>query len=159
MSDRSVVHSTFVLERTYPAEPARVFAAWASREAKSQWFGSPGDNNGNYELDFRVGGRESWRGGQGGPTGKSTFSFDAIYQDIVEDERIVYAYDMHMDDQRISVSLTTIELEAVEDGTRLTMTEQGAFLDGLDQPDRREGGSGTLLDQLGEVLARATANT
>ncbi|HEY1594017.1 MAG TPA: SRPBCC family protein [Thermoleophilaceae bacterium] len=159
MSDRSVVHSTFVLERTYPAEPARVFAAWASREAKSQWFGSPGDNNGNYELDFRVGGRESWRGGQGGPTGKSTFSFDAIYQDIVEDERIVYAYDMHMDDQRISVSLTTIELEAVDGGTRLTMTEQGAFLDGLDQPDRREGGSGTLLDQLGEVLARATANT
>jgi uncharacterized protein YndB with AHSA1/START domain len=159
MSDRSVVHSTFVLERTYPAEPARVFAAWASREAKSQWFGGPGDNNGNYELDFRVGGRESWRGGQGGPTGKSTFSFDAIYQDIVEDERIVYAYDMHMDDQRISVSLTTIELEAVDGGTRLTMTEQGAFLDGLDQPDRREGGSGTLLDQLGEVLARATANT
>jgi uncharacterized protein YndB with AHSA1/START domain len=159
MSDRSVVHSTFVLERTYPAEPARVFAAWASQEAKSQWFGSPSDNNGNYELDFRVGGRESWRGGQGGSTGKSTFRFDAIYQDIVEDERIVYAYDMHMDDQRISVSLTTIELEAVDGGTRLTMTEQGAFLDGLDQSDRREGGSGTLLDQLGEVLARATANT
>ncbi len=158
MNERSVVHSTFVIERTYPAEPARVFAAWASREAKSQWFGSPDDNNSQYELDFRVGGRESWRGGQGGPTGKSTFRFDSIYQDIVENERIVYAYDMHMDDQRISVSLATIELEAVAEGTRLTMTEQGAFLDGLDESDRREGGTGTLLDQLGKVLSRETAN-
>ena len=158
MTERSVVHSTFVVERTYDAPPARVFAAWASREAKSQWFGSPGDDNEHHELDFRVGGRESWRGGQGGPTGESTFSFDAIYQDIVENERIVYAYDMHMDDARISVSLATVEFKASYGGTRLVFTEQGAFLDGLDEPGRREGGTGTLLDQLGKVLASETAN-
>jgi uncharacterized protein YndB with AHSA1/START domain len=158
MSDRSVVHSTFVIERTYDASPARVFAAWASQDAKGQWFGSPDDTGNQYELDFRVGGRESWRGGMGGPTGQSTFRFDAIYQDIVEDERIVYAYDMHMDDQRISVSLATIELEALDGGTRLTFTEQGAFLDGLDEPGRREEGTGTLLDALGKVLSREAAN-
>lgn len=157
MSERSVTHSTFVIERTYDAAPDRVFAAWASADAKSQWFGSP-DSNTNYELDFRVGGRESWRGGQGGPTGESTFSYDAIYEDIVENERIVYAYDMHMDDLRISVSLATVEFKAVDGGTRLVFTEQGAFLDGLDQADRREGGTGTLLDQLGKVLAGETAN-
>ena len=154
MSEHSVTHSTFVIERTYDAPPDRVFAAWASVEAKSQWFGSP---DSPYELDFRVGGRESWRGGQGGPTGESTFSYDAIYEDIVENERIVYAYDMHMDDARISVSLATVEFRAAEGGTLLTFTEQGAFLDGLDQPDRREGGTGTLLDQLGKVLAGETA--
>jgi uncharacterized protein YndB with AHSA1/START domain len=158
MTDRSVVHSTFVIERTYDVPPVRVFAAWASQEAKSRWFGSPGDDDQHYELDFRVGGRESWRGGTGGPTGQSTFSFDAVYQDIVQDQRIVYAYDMHMDDQRISVSLSTVELEAVDGGTRLTYTEQGAFLDGLDEPGRREGGTGTLFDKLGEVLANETAN-
>jgi uncharacterized protein YndB with AHSA1/START domain len=158
MSDRSVTHSTFVIERSYDASPSRVFAAWASREAKGQWFGSVDDTDQHYELDFRVGGRESWKGGMGGPTGKSTFSFDAIYQDIVEDQRIVYAYDMHMDDQRISVSLATVEFEAVDGGTLLTFTEQGAFLDGLDEPDRREGGTGSLLDKLGEVIARETAN-
>jgi len=158
MTDRSVTHSTFVIERTYDAPPERVFAAWASREAKGQWFGSPDDNNQHYELDFRVGGRESWKGGMGGPTGASTFSFDAIYEDIVPDERIVYAYDMHMDDARISVSLATVEFEAVDGGTRLTFTEQGAFLDGLDEPDRRTEGTGTLLDALGKALAGEPAN-
>lgn len=34
MSDRSTDHSTFVIERTYDAPPARVFNAWADREAK-----------------------------------------------------------------------------------------------------------------------------
>jgi uncharacterized protein YndB with AHSA1/START domain len=157
MSDRSVTHATFVIERTYDAPPERVFAAWATHEAKSQWFGAPGDTNNHHELDFRVGGRESWRGGQGGPTGESTFSFDAIYQDIIENERIVYSYDMHMDDQRISVSLATVEFKSSGDGTRLVFTEQGAFLDGLDQADRREEGTGTLLDKLGKALAREAA--
>ena len=34
MTERSVTHATFVIERTYPTSPARVFAAFASREAK-----------------------------------------------------------------------------------------------------------------------------
>ena len=29
MTERSVTHATFVIERTYDATPARVFAAWA----------------------------------------------------------------------------------------------------------------------------------
>jgi uncharacterized protein YndB with AHSA1/START domain len=154
MTERSVTHSTFVIERTYDVAPSSVFAAWASLEAKQQWFGSPEDSGSSHELDFRVGGRESWSGGFGG----STFRFDATYQDIVPDERIVYAYDMHMDDQRISVSLSTVELTAVDGGTRLAYTEQGAFLDGLDTPDKREEGTETLLDTLGKVLSGETAN-
>ena len=29
MTDRSVIHDTFSIERTYPAAPSRVFAAFA----------------------------------------------------------------------------------------------------------------------------------
>jgi uncharacterized protein YndB with AHSA1/START domain len=72
----------------------------------------------------------------------------------VPDERIVYTYEMHLDDQRISVSLGTVELKPAEAGTRLVYTEQGAFLDGLDTPAQRKQGTEALLDALGEELRR-----
>jgi uncharacterized protein YndB with AHSA1/START domain len=154
MSERSVEHATFALERTYDAAPARVFAAWADPAAKARWFGSAGEDGGEYELDFRVGGREYSRGKA--PNGQ-TYTFEALYQDIVPDERLVYTYDMHLDEARISVSLGTVELKAAGDGTRLVYTEQGAFLDGLDTAAPREQGTGSLLDALGEELQRQEA--
>jgi hypothetical protein len=39
-----------------------------------------------------------------------------------------------------------------------TSTEQGAFLDGLDTPDQREQGTGSLLDALGEELQRGPSS-
>lgn len=151
MTNRSVTHSTFVIEREYAAPPARVFAAWSDPEAKAQWFGAS-----DFELDFRVGGREVNRGG---PDGGPVFTYDARYQDIVHGERIVYTYDMLMDETRISVSVTTVEFAPSGDGTRLTYTEQGAFLDGHDTPEQRKEGTGSLFDKLGEALEREPANT
>jgi uncharacterized protein YndB with AHSA1/START domain len=75
----------------------------------------------------------------------------------VPDERIVYAYEMALDDTRISVSLTTIELTPAGDGTRLVLTEQGAFLDSFDDPSLRETGMADLLDALGAHLAQTPA--
>lgn len=148
MTDSSVAHATFVIERNYDAPPARVFAAWADPVAKAAWFGSS-------ELDFRVGGREA---NGGGPEGGPVYMYDALYQDIVPDKRIVYTYDMHMDGTRISVSLTTVEFAPEGAGTRLVYTEQGAFLDGLDTPEAREQGTRGLLDTLGTTLGRASAS-
>ena len=58
MTERSVTHATFVVERVYPARPARVFAAWADAKAKARWFGPPEEGVDEYTLDFRIGGRE-----------------------------------------------------------------------------------------------------
>jgi uncharacterized protein YndB with AHSA1/START domain len=154
MSERSVEHATFVVERTYDASPARVFAAWADPEAKARWFAGADDEGGGaeeFELDFRIGGREISRGG---PDGGLVFVFDARYQDIVPGQRIVYAYTMHLDETLISVSLATVELKSEASGTRLIFTEQGAFLDGHDEPTQREQGTGSLLDALGVELRR-----
>jgi uncharacterized protein YndB with AHSA1/START domain len=146
----SVRHNTFVIERSYDAAPARVFGAFADPTAKSQWWAGPEEE---FKLDFRVGGRELGRGGHKG----QIHTFAAIYQDIVQDERIVYPYDMHLDDQRISVSLTTIELTPAGAGTRLVLTEQGAYFDGADDPADRERGTAALLDALGASLASEPA--
>src|SRR5277367_2883675 len=99
-SEHSTVHSTFVIERTYPASPERVFAAWSDAAAKTQWFG-PGEKHADsYSLDFREGGREHLSVPT--PDG-AVYTFDAVYADIVPAQRIVHTYDMHRDDARISV--------------------------------------------------------
>jgi len=150
MSDRSATHSTFVIERDYDSPPARVFAAWADKSAKAKWFGAPG---GEHELDFREGGREHLRVGVEG----ASYTYDALYEDIVPAERIVFTYSMHRDGARMSVSVTTVELIAAGAGTHLRYTEQGVFLDGLDRAELREHGTAEMLDKLGEAIAASGA--
>ncbi|MDT4926596.1 MAG: hypothetical protein QOG01_4309 [Pseudonocardiales bacterium] len=146
----SVVHDTFRIERSYPAAPERVFAAWASQSAKSQWFGEDDAATDEHTLDFQVGGRERMSGKV--PDGP-TFSYDAVYEDIVDNERAVWSYSMHLNGRRISVSVATLEITGVPGGTSLVLTEQGAYLDGLDTSAAREEGTNQILDKLGDVLA------
>ncbi len=152
MTERNAVHASFTIERRYAAAPDRVFAAWSSKAAKARWFGNDTAAEVAREMDFRVGGREHLSATRHG--GVIT-RFDAHYFDIVPDQRIVYAYDMHMGDQHISVSLATVAFEPAGTGTRLSVTEQGVFLDGYDDAGRREQGTGWLLDLLGQSLEAA----
>lgn len=147
----SAQHATFAIDRVFAATPAQVFAAWSSAQAKGRWFVAPSTEWTllERELDFRVGGRERARGHWA--SGVVT-DFQAIYNDIVPDQRIVYTYSMHMDERKISVSLATVEFKQANPGTRLIVTEQGAFLDGYDDAGSRERGTRALLDQLGASL-------
>lgn len=150
MTDRSVVHSMFSLERTLEAPPERVFAAFAEKDAKARWFeGGEGWTLVEREFDFRLGGRERlvgrWRSG-------TVTAFDARYFEIVPGERIVYAYEMRLNDKPISVSLATIEIAQAGRGARLVITEQGAFLDGYDDAGSRERGTSELLDRVAASL-------
>jgi len=152
MNERSVSHGTFVVERHYPAHPARVFEAWADAAAKEIWMDDPDykSDGSKYEMDFRVGGHDRFSGLA--PDG-TPYSYDARYYDIVPDYRIVYSYEMYAADDRMSVSLATVEIVSDQDGTKLTYTEQHAFLDGIDKPGTREEGTAWMLDNLGKYLA------
>jgi uncharacterized protein YndB with AHSA1/START domain len=154
----SVVHSTFTVERTYPASPSRVFRAFSDQASKRRWFAEgEGWEVNEFTLDFRVGGREfarfRFKGGQGRDDSPEVRN-DTIYEDIVPDRRIVFAYAMTIGEKRISASLATVQLFPAGDGTRLAYTEQGAFFDGADQSEARSQGWGTLLSALGEELRR-----
>ncbi len=149
MSGRSTEHATFVIERTYPAEPARVFRAFAEVEEKAKWFGPPEMGSEEIDLDFRVGGTERFQAE--GPDG-ARYTYSAIYQDIVDAERIVYTYEMYRGEERISVSVSTIELRPAEGGTALAYTEQGVYLDGHDGPGPREHGTRVGLERITQAL-------
>ena len=152
--NRTVVHDTFVIDRSYAAPPARVYNAFADAETKKQWWDDDDiEKDADHVIDFRVGGRESMSGSV--PDGSALFTFDALYQDIVENSRIVYSYEMTMNGQRISVSVATLEFLPDGDGTRLVLTEQGAYLDGLDTSAQREEGTRGLLEALAQYLEGA----
>jgi uncharacterized protein YndB with AHSA1/START domain len=151
----SIVHADFTIERQYDTTPAQTFSAFADPTLKESWFALPESfENRVWELDFRVGGGEV---NSGGPAGGSIHTFRSRYHDIVTDERIVFTYDLSVDDRLMSTSLTTVQFFPAEAGTRMVFTEQGAFFDGLDDPAGREHGTGKLLDALGAHLATEAA--
>lgn len=156
MTQRSVTHAIFTLERAYPHPINRVYDAFATAEGKARWFGgAPGEWDVlQQSFDFREGGEERLEGRWS--TGRVS-DFHARYLDILPGERIVYVYEMRIDGVKISASLATLEFKPVAAGTKLTLTEQGAFLDGYDDAGARERGTAELLEQVALSLAEGAA--
>jgi uncharacterized protein YndB with AHSA1/START domain len=150
--ERSETHATFVVERTYPVPVAEVWHALSDNDARDQWFGG----GATFEVtdkshDFRVGGRGIEDGQwHAGPRSR----FESTYTDIVDQHRIVFTYDMWVENQHLSTSLTTIAVEPDGEATRLTYTEQAVHFDGLDSVEGREEGTRGILDGLGSFLTR-----
>ena len=147
----TVTNATFTIERVLNASPARVFAAYSSLEARRAWFRAPADiETLNRDFDFRVGGRERFHARW--PDGKIT-DFQAVYHDIAQDQRIILAYDMLHNGEKLSVSLQTLEFTAEGGRTRLIHTEQGAYLTGgMEAVQGREHGTAWHIDNLVAVL-------
>jgi uncharacterized protein YndB with AHSA1/START domain len=151
MTSRSVVHANFTITRIYDALPSRVFQAFSREEYKDKWFAGPGGWTPLKRIfDFREGGREYLSGRHESGT---VSTFDCLYHDIVENERIIYSYVMELDGRRISVSQASIEIRAEGKGSKLVLTEYGDYLDGYDDAGSREHGTNVLMDALGKSLA------
>ncbi|MDR3699589.1 MAG: SRPBCC family protein [Candidatus Sulfopaludibacter sp.] len=156
MEERTVLHSTFVIERSYPVTPERVFAAFSDPGKKRRWFAEgAGRDVEEFTMDFRVGGNSFMRSRfkPGSPFPGNTLDSHIHFQDIVPNQRLVYAYTMSMDGRRFSASLATFMFVATATGTDLIFTDQGAFFEGSDGPQMREQGWRKLLENLAAHLA------
>ena len=153
---RSVVHASFTITRQWKASPARVFAAFADEKQKDKWFAGPGSwTMVERSFDFREGGVETLTGKWN--TGRVT-RFHCVYRDIVpptatESGRIIYSYNMFVDEKKISVSQSAIEIYPDGDGAKFVLTEYGDYLDGYDDAGSREHGTNALMDALGKSLS------
>ncbi len=156
MSEPSVVHSTFVIERQFAATTGRVFAALSDPAEVRRWYaGGDGRVAEAFDMDFRVFGRQHMgsRMGQETPFPGVVLASDAVFLDIVPGARVVMAQTMALGERQISASLITYEVLTSNEGSELRFTHQGAFFEGSDGPEIREDGWRHLLDSLGRALA------
>jgi len=150
VENRSVIHDTVVVERSYPASAQRVYRAWTDPAELERWY-VPGDERWTAKMlehDFRVGGGKRFTFGPP----DETFVEDCHYVDIVPERRICYAMTISRGDTRITVSMVTVELVSRGRRCDVRVTDQLAMLDGGDTSKDRERGWGETLDKLSAVV-------
>lgn len=149
MTAVAATHTSFTIERRFAASPQTVFTAWADPVAKRRWSDCHADQTTHYSLDFRPLGRETHRVVY--PDGKVQL-IEKVFFDIVQDARIVYAYDICVDVRRLSVSLVTVQFQPRQGGTLMNYMEQLTYLDGHQDKTERLRGTEEGLDRLGLEL-------
>lgn len=157
MSEPSVVHSTFVLERRFEVPAEAVFTALSDPAKVRRWYGeSEGRAPALFDMDFRVFGRQrlAFPMSEATPFPGVMLESDIVFLDIVPGRRLVMAQTMALGERRISASLITYEILTAPEGSDLVFTHQGAFFEGADGPKMREEGWRGLLDSLAAELGR-----
>lgn len=151
MPAMQIFHETIIIERSFDAPLARVFAAFADPVARAIW-GLPSDTAVLIydESDFRVGGRDLFRcGAKSDPK----YHGEARYLHIEHERHIVYCETIDVDGSRLSASVNSVEFESDGQSTRVKTTVQLAAFRSRDMIEGIKFGQNAALDNLGKFLA------
>lgn len=157
---------TYVMERVFDAPRELVFEAYSTAEHLKNWWGPKGWTLPFCEVDFRPGG--TWfycmKGPVGSEDGEMMESWGkAVYQEIVEPERIVYI-DTFVDSDGNRVEGTPemlITVEFVEENGKTRLISKSLF-ESAEQLQQvlemgMEQGFAETLDRLEAYLDKVTA--
>ena len=148
----AIAHATIVMERTYNASAARVFAGWADVEARKRW-SAPADNiRIEYEqAEFFEGGADVSRCIE---PGIQDYVATVNYLDIKRDRRIVFAESVVHGEKRVSAALITVELTPRGAQTHLALTMQIASFDEAGMEQGYQFGWSAALDNLAKEFSQ-----
>lgn len=151
MTPPTTTQTSFSIERDFSVAPSKVFQAWADPAAKRSWSDCHPEHTTEYSLDFRPHGRETHRVVD---PDHGLQVIEKVFFDIVDAQRIVFAYDISLNERRLSVSLVTVEFLPTSTGTHMTYVEQLTYLDGHEDSAARLLGTQGGLDRLALHLQR-----
>lgn len=139
---------SLTLVRRIKASPAKIYAALTSPEQLARWWRPDAGPVLKAEVDVRVGGRFRivFRTQDG-----AEHSSRGEYREVVPNQRLVFTWES--ESHREQVSIVTIALRSIAEGTELTLTHAG-FADTAERDEHRDGWNGAF-DHL-ETLFKPT---
>jgi uncharacterized protein YndB with AHSA1/START domain len=153
MTKTSPTSGSFTINRHFNHGPDKVFDAFSTPATKAKWFTGPkGGEALERVIDVKAGGSEVLRFRH--PSGMITH-FTARYHSVEKNKRIVYSYDLMIDEKHHSTSLAAVELVPAGNGTDMIFTEHVAWHDGTELAKglaSREHGTSWQFDNVAEVL-------
>lgn len=146
----SIELGTVDITRTFAAPAAAAFAAWSQQAAQETW-GDPGpDWQMRFErFGFAVGESDLCRFG---PGGGPVYLNENRYLQILPETRIVYASLLREDGTLTFSGTVVVTFEAIPEGTRMRLVEQGTYFDGRDRVEDHRAGWRAMLEAMGRYL-------
>lgn len=136
------------LTRTLPANPDRLFDAWATAGQLGRWICPDPSAVVDVDIVLSLGGRYSIRmNGDGGP-----FTAHGTYREIERPKRLVYTWAWAGDSHPMKEeTVVTVEFVPAGDGTEVRLTHEG-FPTRADRDGHEEGWK-ICLGRLAELVA------
>jgi uncharacterized protein YndB with AHSA1/START domain len=122
--EKTLVHESLVLVRTFTVVPKKVWRAWIKPDALRVWFGQSGAAGWKAELDVRVGGR--YHLVMQHPRG-SYYDVRGEYREVVPDRRLVFTWEQRGSDLAEGQALVSVDLRPAAGGTELRFMLEPMF--------------------------------